>query len=248
MKTFADDAEKRRIAEAWSRGIQRGRLMQRLTQSELARRAGVTVTTIYRAEKGLPVRESSFRKVCEALNIKFDEFLKMKPVFDASREPYIHHRGTESYWYAPVDHRRMVPEDDQALVQDPRERLRLGRVGLVPAFVCYPGFVMPEGPGATLVELYGRYEHAFNPFTYRDGVLYGQRGTSRLGIRDDVLELAEGDMIGYASADLRWIEPAQPLGPEGQPSLAFWFGAVRLGRIVAPPGKRTIIRTARPEA
>lgn len=233
------------IAEAWSRGIQRGRLMLKLTQAELAQLAGVAVTTVYRVERCLPVRESSLRKLCAAMSIKFDEFLKMKPIFDARREAYVRHRGDETYWYAPVDHRRVVPEDDQTLVQDPRERLRLGRLGLVPAFVSYPNLIMPEGPGATLIELYGRHAEDLNSYIYRDCMIYCQRGDVRLCVRDEVVELNEGDYVGFVSRDLTWIEPATPdFGSE--PPLALWFGAVRLGKIVAPHGKRTIIRKPRP--
>lgn len=138
-----------------------------------------------------------------------------------------------------------MPEDNQRLVQDPRERMRLGRLGLAPVFISYPRLIMPDGPGATLIELYGRYEDDLNSYVYRDCIMYCQRGGVRLDVRGEVVELNEGDFVGFASRDLVWMEPVTADLGDAPPPLALWLGAVRLGKIVAPPGKRTIVRKPR---
>lgn len=233
--------------QEWSRRIQDIRLIQRMTQTELAQRAGVAVTTVYRAEQGLPVRQSSLQKIAAAVDVKFDQFLRSGPLLHREDLSYVHHRAEEAVWYAPVDHRRILPEDNDRLVQSPAERKRLGILGLTPIFVCYPNLLMPEGPGATLIELYGRYNRPFNPTIYRECLVYGQRGRARLQVLDDVVELAEGDIAGFVSKNLRWIEPAEP-SPSDDPPLVLWVGAVRLGKVAVPTGKRTIVRRSKQPA
>lgn len=211
--------------------IRRGRGLQGYTQAELAQRAGVTITTLYRAEQGLPLRKSSIDKIASALDMTLDELLQEKPVMDVTAHACVLHRGSSNVWFAPIDRRKNVPEDNAELVRSPQERRRLGSLGLTPIFISYPRLVMPDGPGATLIEVYGRYPDGINPDIYRDCMIHCLRGAIRLQILDEVVELEEGDFIGFATTNLRWMEPAAPLKGSDPTPLALWFGAVRLGRV-----------------
>jgi len=230
--------------EDHGRLIQRARVLLDITQAELAERAGITVRTLYRAERGFPARHSSLEKIANGLNMSLDELLREKPVMDGTAQAYVLHRAAENVWSAPIDRRRNVPEDNETRVRSASERRRLGLLGLTPLFLCYPVLVMPEGPGATLLEVYGRYENAINPEVYRDAMMHCLRGGVRLGILDEIVELGEGDFVGYVSRNLRWIEPVAPLGENDPVSLVLWFGAVRLGR-VHTMAKRPIVRKPR---
>lgn len=227
--------------EDWAKRIQQRRVVSRLTQSELAQRAGVSITTVYRAEQALPVRISSLRKISEALQTKLEQFVNEKPVLRPEEISHVSHRAVEAIWYAPIDRRRTIPANNTELMQDSAERTRLGRLGLIPMFVCYPNFVMPEGPGMTLLEMHGRYDRAINADIYRECIVQCQRGCARLQVLDDVIELAEGDFVGFVSKNLRWIEPAVL----GEAAHFLWFGAVRLGRLPTFATKRTIVRKTR---
>ena len=227
------------------RQIQFARVLQDLTQADLARRSGVTVTTIYRAEKGLPVREKSLDKIAHGLDMRLDRLLVKKPVMSSETSAFLRHRASENVWYAPIDHRRNIPEDNKTLLRSPSERRRLGRLGLTPIFVCYPRLIMAEGPGATLIEVYGRYPHPFNVEIYRDCIIHCLRGRIRVAILDDIVDLGEGDFVGLASRNLSWIEPAAPIDIDDPTPLALWMGAVRLGRLVQAEGRRSIVRKPR---
>lgn len=229
--------------------IRRKRVLLGITQAELAQRAGVTITTLYRAEQGLPLRGSSLEKIAKGLDMTVDDLYEEKPVMDVTAHTYVLHRSTDNGWFAPIDRRRNVPEGNTELVRSPQERRRLGSLGLAPIFICYPNLVMPDGPGATLIEVYGRYPHGINADIYRDCMIHCVRGSIRLQILDEVVELGEGDFVGFVNRNLRWIEPAAPVRASDPTPLALWFGAVRLGRIRIKPkqGGRREARKVRRE-
>lgn len=217
------------------------RIMWRLTQTELAQRAGLTLSTVFHIERGDRVRPQSIARVCAGLGTSVDAILKRRVVIRSPEIPQVVHRAERTFWYSPIDHRRSVPADNSLRIADPMERQRLGALGLVPVFAGYPGFAMPQGPGVARIELYGRYESSFSEAIYREAVLYCQSGGVRLQIEGTLHELSTGDSIGFANGGLQWLEPTGTL-PAKEPTLLFWTGAVRIGTVLRPGQTRTAVR------
>lgn len=218
--------------EAIGKGIHRLRILRGESQEKLARLAGIGVSTIYHAEQGQPIRRASLLRICEAFDVPIEELLRPKQ--SLSREKgFLVHRHPESIWIVAVDLRKSIPSDDFARIQNAEERLRLGRLELVAAFCTTSSFIMPNGPGLTFIELFHRFEGGINEGIYREGILRCDAGSVRLGLAGQIVELGAGDMVGYYSEDLKWAEPATPVGPTGFPVLLTWTGAVRYGN--APP-------------
>jgi transcriptional regulator with XRE-family HTH domain len=210
------------------RGLRR---LQRITQTELAKRAGVALTTVYSAEKGLRLRIGTLRKIAEGLSSSFDSLAFRKLKIKTSDQLYVLHQAHETIWFGQDDRRRQTPEDNLERIQDPAERSRLGHVGLVAGFATLPSFVMMKGPGLTLMELFGGWNGPLNAGVYRDSVLYCLRGPVIVTIREEKVRIAQGESIGYSSIDLTRLEPELPLSPKDPPALLLWVGADRIGKV-----------------
>ena len=220
------------------------RIRRGLTQLELAIRAGVSLSTVYHVESGRPTRWSSLRKVCvDGLDTAPEDLVKTQE--KRGSEPFLLYRAETAAWREEHDRRRTVPPDSLARNGDAGERARLGKLGFVASFMNNPNIVMPEGPGTVFLEIHGRREGNVNAGVYRDAKLYCQTGGVRCAFAERTVELREGDMIGYASADLLWIEP---LDPTDAPSLLLWMGAVSVGKANPDNGRRTIVRKPRAPA
>ena len=207
------------------------RIQQGLTQAELAAKAGVSVMTLYKIEYGVPARLSSIEKICtKGLGTPFEALIQTRAMLDV--QDYLLYRAEAANWYAPIDRRRSVPEENARRLQDPAERRRLGKLGFVSAFHNNPNIVMPDGPGTLFLEIHGRMAGPINAGVYRDCKLHLQAGRVRCAIRERTLEMFVGDMVGLRDADLRWIEPLVPLTPEEPPPLLLWMGAGRIGKAV----------------
>ncbi len=217
------------------------RVLLGLTQQDVAARSGASITTIYGIESGRPARVSSLRRVCAGMGTDLDEFLKINPTRNVKEAGYVLHRASTVQWHAPLDRRKMVPGDNDELVQDPAERRRLGRLGLTPLFGYRPHLMMPQGPGTTFIELYGRYDRAMNADVYREALICCQRGSVRIGIGDSVAELGEGDVVGFSNGEMRWMEPIAN-DPDELPTRLLWIGAVRIGRVIPLDRKRVLVR------
>jgi transcriptional regulator with XRE-family HTH domain len=128
------------------------RVLQRLTQGELAKRSGVSLTTVYSAEKGVRLRTSTLKKIAEGLNTNFDSLAYRTLKIKDSERAHVMHSMEETIWFGETDQRRQIPADNHERIQDPAERMRLGRVGLVPSFRVNPDRVVwqtawhPEPP------------------------------------------------------------------------------------------------------
>lgn len=221
--------------------LQTLRINRGLTQAETARRAGVSAKTLYHLERGEPVRADSVLRICRGLETWPSGLLQDLEQERPPERPFLLHRAADAEWHAPEDRRRAVPEDNAARLRDPAERRRLGGLGFVDCFVSNPNLVMPEGPGTLYFELHRRSEGDINALLFRDSKILCVAGHIRLDIGGDAVELGPGDMVGYRSADLRWGEPARPLGPDEPPPRILWIGAVRVGKVVKPRG-RTVVR------
>ena len=66
----ADEAAKAGRAKRTKNNVRKMRTDRMLSKAELARRAGMSVLTIDRVERGLPCRMDTKRKILEALGLK----------------------------------------------------------------------------------------------------------------------------------------------------------------------------------
>lgn len=210
------------------------------SQEDLARKSGLAPKTIYRLERGLSVSRRSLLKACDALDVVPAQLQVPYPPTAAPCGYSVHRNGSHVWFTFGMDKRGKTTVDDFERIQTPEERLRLGRLGLVTAFGSALEFIMPEGPGILVMEVYGRIEGNVNGTLYRECVYACGQGRLRIGVLDEVVELGKGDALGCRSADVRWIEPAAPIGHQGSPTMLTWTGAVRVGN--APrevgPGER----------
>ena len=206
--------------------VRRMRIVQGVSQRELARRSGLAISTVYHLERGAPVSRRTLLKLCEGMGETFDSLrTRNQSVLTDDHDFVVFHREA-AIWTAYGEGRDRVPDDDIERIQSPEERLRLGRLGFVTLFGHLTNFIMPEGPGLVTFELYGRYPFAFNKEIYRDCLLSCLQGRVRLRIGGSTLELGDGGVVGYRSRDLEWIEPVE--GGE-LPVRLTWTGAVRIG-------------------
>lgn len=200
----------------------------RLSQSELAIRAGASLSTVYHVERGRPTRESSIRRICtNGLGAIYEEIAQTRNVGEA--DELVLYRAHEATWFAASDGRRVIPDDNAERLLDPLERRRLGRLGFVPAFINSPSLAIGGGPSAFFLELHGRFEEEINATIFRNAKVYCQSGAIRCGVGRKTVDLFEGDMIACRCADLHWMEPLNPLSPKDAPSLVLWMGAVKVG-------------------
>lgn len=211
--------------------VRQGRIMRGYSQEEFATNAGVALSTVYHAEKGMPISRRSLSKICAALDESFDSIRTRKRRLLTNDIDYLLYQGGSSPWTGDLDSRKNVPDDNFQRVQDPQERMRLGRLGLVKVFLSTTNFVMPQGPGLTFIELFDRIDEPINSVIYRDCLITCTAGAARLSINGKVVELGVGDYIGYRSKELDWIEPITPNGSEDLPACLTWIGAVRVGRL-----------------
>jgi transcriptional regulator with XRE-family HTH domain len=209
--------------------------LRKITQAELAGLARVGVSTVCRAELGQRIRDAQLRKICEALKTTIEEVKTIRRFQYAktAEVPYVVHHGEEARWYSVEDHRRRVPEDNETLIQDWRERRRLGKLGLAPFFLSGMNFFMPRGPGLNLFEVYGKFVDITMP-QYRDAVYFVVRGSVIITFGDEKIYLTEGSAIGYGASTQLTIEPEQPITDDAPPPLLLLIGANRIGRNSPP--------------
>lgn len=222
--------------QAIGRNIYKIRTLRGESQEKLAELAGLGISTIYNAEQGKPIGERSLFKICTVFTMPVEELLR--PQLPLSREEGVAvHRCANSFWIAALDYRANIPSDDYARIQSAEERLRLGRLGFVGAFCTTTSFIMPNGPGLAFIELYRWFDGPINEGLYRECTIRVEQSRLRICVRDKIVELDEGDVVGYYSEELEWAEPAEPIGPTGLPVLFTWTGAVRVGN-PPPSGKK----------
>lgn len=212
---------------AISRGIRLTRLMQGLSQKELADRSGVGLKTLYRVEAGESGTSATIRKICFALGVTPEQLRAVPANTVGDQMPYGVHYGGQEVWTYPETTRRGKPTGDEMVrIQDPKERLRLSQIGFIPLFFAGPRFIMPEGPEVLRVELYSRNEGQLNAHLYRECIVVGVRGRFRCQLGSDLLEIGPGDVLGTHVAEIQWFEP---LSDQELPVLFTWVGGVRHG-------------------
>ncbi len=203
---------------------------------DLAREAKVSKTTLLHAEQGLPVHQRNLDKIIAVLRINPNRFqIAERPLLDEDAPfPYVVDSGERIHWYASDDQRRLVPADNQEIIQDERERLRLGRFGFAKLFMAAPRFFMPNGPGCVLMELHGRWESTFNIKFYRYALFHVIRGEVSVGIGEAKPEvLGPNSFIGFPTNQILTLEPAAPIPDEGPAPQLLWAGAERKGKVLS---------------
>jgi len=226
------DSDWRRIG----RNVRQARIIRGRSQEDFAAHSRVSVTTLYQVERGQAISQRSLLKICAALGESPGSIRTRDRIILNSDLDCLVFRAAECLWTVELEVRAKVPEDDLRRIQDPRERLRLGRLGLVIAFFSTPNFIMPEGPGVVFIELYRRFADDFNSIIYRDCLLTCTQGRARVMVGETVVEMEEGDVMGARSKDYRWMEPIDPVGADGHPVILTWMGGVRVGS--SPGDKR----------
>lgn len=211
------------------------------TQRELARRAGVTLSTIYHAECGRPLMRQTLEKICHGCDTSIEGILKIQRERLTDNIALLIDPLVETPWNVLVELRSKVPSDDRERIQSPEERMRLGKLGFVACFVRSTSFVMPEGPGLLQLELYGSMEGSLNESLYRHCLLSCTSGTVRLEVGGESGTLTAGGIAGFRSADLQRLDP---VGDE-LPVRLTWIGAVRIGKVPHASAGKTRVRPRR---
>jgi transcriptional regulator with XRE-family HTH domain len=209
--------------------VKRAREGQGLSQTELAQRSGVNISSVFRVEKGKAIRLATVRRIAKGLDIVADTILRSRE-FPPESAGLLVHRVSKATWYAEQDRRARIPGDHFESYQDAAERRRIGRLGFVSWFGCPPTAIMKNGPGIVLLEIHGLGLDAFNHQFYKDAVIYALRGSVSVTAKSETVHLNEGDWVGFKSSDLESIAPRE--GQENQPSApqVLWIGANRFGK------------------
>lgn len=229
----------------WARigqNVRRMRIGQGTSQDELARRANVSTATIYNVERCAPVSRRTLQSIAEALGEPIDSLRTRHQSVLADDQECVVFRQANAAWIVCGERRTWIPEDDVFRIQNEEERQRLGNLGFVPAFVHTTSFLMPEGPGLVNFELYGHFADPFNATIYRDCLINCVSDSVRLLIRDRTVVLAAGDVVGYRTKDLQWMEPV-----EGSqlPVRFTWIGGMRIGPPLRELGKGERVKRRR---
>ena len=198
------------------RRIRERRLRHGLTAAELAERAGVTRQTVVRLESGKPCTLETFHKVRSALRI-FTDFLLRD---EQERDFCVQHRPENAHWTVSRQkatyHRNGIIADP-IHEDDPKERLRLGRLGFQPFFTCLlnaelPGGILNQG----LMEIYQETWVDSHP---GEEFIYCLQGRARMRVRDEEFILEEGGALTFHAVEPHQYAPADPLGPNDPPLL-----------------------------
>lgn len=196
-----------------------------LSQSELARRAGVNLASVYRIENAQATHLRTARSIARGLNIVFEDLMLKKSVL-SSATPIAVHRAKLAKWFSAEDSRARLPVDHVEGYQQEAERQRLGKLGFVPFFMCPPLIIPPNGPGLVVCEIFSTLQGPFNQEFYLDGAVYVLRGRVTCRVDDEVRELDQGDWAAFRCAALQAVTVAE----SGESATILWIGATRAKR------------------
>ncbi len=229
----------------FGQNLRKARLSMGFTIRELASLAGISKTSLLHTEQGRDsIHYKTIDKALRALQVSFEDMLnyadRKTDHIVGIHHPFIAHHPQHTFWLLSADHRAKRPENTYAMIQDPNERLRLGRLGFVPLFANSPDFLMPHGPGLVELELYGRFESAYNRHLYHHAVMYVISGEVRFEFDEGEVVLAAGGSLGL-STELRFsMEPSRPIGLNEPPARLIWVGANRTGNVQQTFAKRPL--------
>ncbi len=184
---------------------------------------GIDKNTLLKMEKGEDVRQSVREKVFS--------YFGMTPINPLNRplaveygKNYALHTPATSLWYMVKPNIESQTAETTPEIQDPKERLRLGRSGLVSRFYRSFQLRMPEGMlSAGLVELYRRTEVNQTP---GEVMIYTLRGSVRVIVGDESFVITEGSAGVWNDSVPNYFEPATPVGVNGFPAEFLLIDAV----------------------
>lgn len=209
------------------RNVQCMRELRGWTQAELARKAQLSRTTVRRIEEGMPCWRPTLERLAAVFNIPVQEFTdtnRFSNVLDANRE-FVTHEQAKATWRTRGDRRANLPANNEEVIQCQRERRRLGKLGFVPAFVCFMDFYLPAGPGIIRMELYARHEQRFMP-QFAVVTMYVLHGSIEFQKDDQFVKLNSGDAIAFDSSATVAVRPVEPY-TSGAPCELLLVGAQR---------------------
>lgn len=218
------------------------RQMQKMTQVQLAERAGLAVATLNNAERGHRLSLRTLKKIASGLNMDLSGLCyDRRPVPEGDRA-FVLHRASDKIWSTLGDKRPHVPPEDRS-IRDPVEQRRIASVGFVAGFMHTTSFVMPDGPGVVFIDLYRIHEGNINETVYKDALLYCVEGHAIVGVQNESVVLSEGDVIGICPKDIKFMAPGPQMTPQTLPVRLMWIGGNRLGKVPLPPKRRKARKT-----
>jgi transcriptional regulator with XRE-family HTH domain len=201
--------------ERVGRRIRDRRLRHGLTAEEVAEKAGVTRQTLVRLESGKPCKRATLKKISGTIRIFHESLMRDDPSVDN----VAFHDVQNTHWARsrPKSEYQKHEQVYSRYEDDPKERLRLGRLGYQPFFTSILDAELPGGmlnPG--MMEIHRPTwvdQHPGEEF------VYCMRGRAKLWVRDAEFLLEEGSGLTFLAKEPHQYAPAVPLGPNDPPVL-----------------------------
>lgn len=209
MSAFpTDDVSAKTIGER----IEHLREIRGLTRQELAKRSGISRTTMLRIERGLPTHEGTLAKVAKGLQLNKRHLLLPEEEWN---RPYQVHLIDDNQWYGTAKLKER-PGQAETVLQDSDERNRLGHLGYFGAFVRPISIAhFDANLGVGVAELYANHyklmRHPGLEF------MYVMRGEVVVTIQEDEVHLKEGESITFWGSVPHNYRPATPVGRHEEP-------------------------------
>jgi len=200
----------------------------------LAERAGVARYTVIRIEQGKPSTRRTLQKVRRALRLFTDQMTRPLP----ENEDFVVNRGSELQWNVSIpkeQYQKRLLDDDPIHVNDLEERRRLGAIGFQPFFTSVFESELPNGvTGQALMEL---YRPSWVDRHYGEEFIYCLRGQAKITVNGTPCILDAGDSLCFDANLPHQYEPAEPIPPEGEPTLILIVVALRPGEKKSTPSE-----------
>lgn len=186
--------------------VRRLRELRGMSREELARRSGLSKTTILRFERGLPTHRRTLHQIAGSLN--YPKGYLLLPGEDWDR-PYHVHRRRDDVWHA-ANPRRKRPARFEVDPNDPDERNRLGVMGYYDAFFQPINCLLRDAHlGAAVAEIFeAGKEPAVHPGLEFVFVL---SGSIVVAVGAEEIPLEEGEAITFWAAEPHNYRPAVPV-------------------------------------
>lgn len=211
--------------ETMGRRVRERRLRFGLTTKELAKRAGISRSTLVRLEAGQPTAASSVERIRMALQLYADHL-----VVPIGSEPFNIHRTDQKHWIVSVPktaYQRGADDEDPQHVDDPVERRRLGNLGFQPLFTTILGIEMPDGVGSHfLMEVHGDTEINRH---FGEEFVYCLKGPALVRVDGHDCVLNEGDAMTFDATIPHNYGCAPERKPSDPPSLLLIVISMRPG-------------------
>lgn len=164
-----------------------------LSAQELADQAGVARYTLLRLEAGQAVRPATLHRIRKVLFL-FSDHLR-RPVEPG---PFAVHRKKATHWSVSIpkaEYQRRLEDDDPIHVDDPEERVRLGRLGFQPFFTAVLHSAIAKGVShQALMEI---HRDSWVDSHFGEEFVYCLRNSVRLRVDGADCVLEEGDSMCF---------------------------------------------------